>query len=288
MLDVGVFADDVGQDLDHALAVAQSLGVTWVELRSAWGKNLVDHTEQDAREIVARVRARGLRVPCIAAPLLKCRLDGLGEASREQFFAETRDTWEQQLAVLRRAAALARLCGTRLVRCFSFWRAGGDPAPIWDRLTSRVRDLVRAAETEAVVLVMENDFECNLGTGALAARLVHEIDSANLRVLWDPANAYVAGETPYPDGYAHVRPLVAHVHLKDAVRSAPGEAPRWVALGTGAVDLRGQIRALLADGYRGVATMEDHHVPPGGDREAGVRESFRGLQDLLRAVRDGT
>ncbi len=284
MFEVGVFADDIDQDLDHALDVVESLGVRWLEIRSAWGKNLVDHTDGDARDIVARIHARGLRVACVAAPLLKSRLDGLGDASHEQFFAETRDTWEQQLAVLRRAAALAHLCGTRLVRCFSFWRAGDDPAPIWERLTARFREIVRAAESEAVVLVMENDFECNLGTGALAARLVRQIGSPHLRVLWDPGNAYFVGETPYPDGYEHVRSLVAHVHLKDAVRSGPGEVPRWVALGTGSVDLLGQVRALLSDGYAGVATMEDHHVPPGGDREAGIRESFRGLRDLLRAA----
>jgi len=284
MFELGVFADDIDQDLDHALDVVESLGVRWVEIRSAWGRNLVDHAEADAREIVARIHACGFRVPCIAAPLFKSRLDGLGDASHEQFFAETRDTWEQQMVVLRRAAALARLCNTRLVRCFSFWRTGDDPAPIWERLVSRFGALVRAAESEAVVLVMENDFECNLATGALAGRLIRQIDSPHLRVLWDPGNAFFVGERAYPDGYAHVRSVIGHVHLKDAVRAAPDGAPQWVALGTGSVDLLGQVRALLSDGYTGVATMEDHHVPSGGDREAGVRESFRGLRDLLRAA----
>jgi len=103
-------------------------------------------------------------------------------------------------------------------------------------------------------------------------------------VLWDPGNAFFVGERAHPEGYAHVRGLLAHVHLKDAVR-ASGGAARWVELGTGGVDLAGQLTALASDRCAGVITMEDHHVPPSGGTAEGVRASFRALQTLVRATR---
>ncbi len=55
------------------------------------------------------------------------------------------------------------------------------------------------------------------------------------------------------------------------------------ALGTGAVDLLGQLRALKDDGYAGVVSTENHFWSE-GDMEAGVRRSFAGPQDLLMEV----
>jgi sugar phosphate isomerase/epimerase len=128
---------------------------------------------------------------------------------------------------------------------------------------------------------MENDFECNLGSGEQAARFIDEIGSPHLRLLWDPGNAYFVGEKPYPDGYERGKHLIAHVHLKDAVRDPDTGQPRWVILNTGEVDMLGQLRALKADGYAGVVTLENHFTPPGGSQEDGVRQSFANLQRLM-------
>jgi sugar phosphate isomerase/epimerase len=280
VFDLAVFSDDIDQDLKHALDVIESLGVKWVEIRSAWGRNLVDHSDDQAREVRDAIHARGLRVRCIAAPLFKCHLREAGAASQEQFFAAPHDL-AAQMAVLRKAVHLARMFNTHLVRCFSFWRIEGTSRAIWEEMGEQFREPVRLAEREGIVLVMENDFECNLATGREAAGFIEEIDSPSLRLLWDPGNAYFAGETPYPTGYRRARHLVTHVHLKDAVRDATTGVARWVALGSGEVDLLGQLRALKADGFSGVLAMENHYTPPGGNKEDGVRESFRGLQRLM-------
>lgn len=281
MFDLAIFADDVDQDLAHALDVAAELGVNWIEIRSAWGKNLVDHDDETAQEICQTIRARGFRVRCVAAPLLKCKLKGWGQASRELFHTQSLDDLAQQILLLRRAIYLARLSNTTFVRCFSFWRIAEDPTPIWEDLLEAFREPIQVAEQEGITLALENDFECNLGTGELAARFIEQINSPNLRLLWDPGNAYFVGETPYPDGYERTKRLIAHVHVKDAVRDPATGAPRWVALGAGQVDLAGQLRALKADGYMGVVTMENHYTPTSGDKEAGVRESFKGLQRIM-------
>jgi sugar phosphate isomerase/epimerase len=284
MFELAVFADDIDQDLPHALDVIQELGLRWLEIRSAWGKNLADQPEEKVQEVCRAIRERGLRVRCVAAPLFKCHLGKMGTAAAETHHAAPRDE-AAEMEVLRRAIRTARALDTTLIRCFSFWRIEGDPAAFGPALRQRFLEAIALAGQEGMTLVMENDYECNLGTGAEAAGLLGEMASPTLRALWDPGNAYFAGEVPFPDGYERVKHLIGHVHLKDAVRDPASGKARWVALGTGEVDLLGQLQALAEDGYRDVVTMENHYVPPGGRPEDGVRESLRGLRRLLEQMR---
>ncbi|MCX7840958.1 MAG: sugar phosphate isomerase/epimerase [Anaerolineae bacterium] len=285
MFNIAIFADDISQDLDCALDVAEELWVEWIEIRSAWGKNLIDHDLDTVRQVRDAIHARGMRVRCVAAPLLKSSFRGQGRQSQELFHAQPRDTLEQQLELVPRAAQLAHLFDTNLVRCFSFWKVSDDPTLIWNDLIDEFQPILRAAEREGIVLAMENDFECNIGTGALAARFIAQINSPHLRLLWDPGNAYFAGESaPYPSGYEKVKDFIVHVHIKDAVYDQATGTYRWVATGAGQVDLLGQLRALKADGYTGVITLENHYIPPGGTKEEGLVRSFVGLRRLLKQV----
>jgi sugar phosphate isomerase/epimerase len=143
---------------------------------------------------------------------------------------------------------------------------------------------VEVAAEENIVLVMENDFECNLGSGELAARLIQEIDSPHLALLWDCGNSFFVGEEAYPTGYGWARNVVGHVHVKDAAPDSETGQPHWVALGTGQVDILGQLQALRDDGYSGVVSMENHFAPDGGTPEDGVRQSFAGLQSLMARI----
>lgn len=285
MFEIAVFTDDITQDLDHALDVIEEFGLEWVEIRSAWGKNLMIQTDEELDRVIRTIHDRGFRVPCVAAPIYKSRLPGYkGGKAGHLFHGEEQDVLEQQVALIRRAARIGRRFGTNLVRCFSFWRIGEDPTPLWADLLAQFQVAVRVAAKENVVLVMENDFECNLGSGELAARMIKEVDSPHLRLLWDCGNAIFVGEEPYPAGYEHCKDLIGHVHVKDAALDPETGEPRWVELGAGQVDMLGQLRALKADGYRGVVSLENHYTPPGGTPEEGVRQSFCGLRRLLAEV----
>ncbi len=283
MFDFAIFADDISQDLAYALGVVQELGLAWVEIRSAWDKNLVFQEDEDLQRVTSMIRDRGLRVPCVAAPIFKSRLHGRGQSSRQLFHAEERDDLADQLALIRQAAHIARLFETNRVRCFAFWKTDEDVQSLWPELLATFQLAVEIAEEEGIVLVMENDFECNLDSVAEAARFIKQVNSPHLRLLWDTGNAFFVGERPYPDGYKQAKDVLGHVHIKDAVRHPRTGEPQWVELGAGAVDVCGQLRALQADGYAGVISIENHFWP-GGDHEAGVRRSFAGLQRLLKEL----
>lgn len=283
MFDFAVFADDISQDLAHALDVVQELGIEWVEIRSAWNKNLLFQEEEELQRVVSIIQNRGLRVPCVAAPIFKSRLHGRGHSSQQLFHAKEQDDLADQWALIRRAAHIARLFDTNRVRCFAFWKTDEDVQSLWHELLAAFQPAIEIAEEEDIILVMENDFECNLGSGAEAVRFIKQVNSPHLRLLWDPGNAFFAGETPYPDGYEQAKDILGHVHIKDAARDPLTGEPRWVELGRGEVDVRGQLRALQTDGYADVISIENHFWPD-GDHEAGVRRSFAGLQRLLKEL----
>jgi sugar phosphate isomerase/epimerase len=96
---------------------------------------------------------------------------------------------------------------------------------------------------KGVMIGPEDEHACNIATGRETARLLAAVDHPNLRVVWDPANALVAGEVPYPDGYNRLPfDRIAHVHARDCrVRD---RKVTFHAFGEGQVDWQGQIHAL--------------------------------------------
>jgi sugar phosphate isomerase/epimerase len=285
MFDIAVFTDDMDQDLDHALDVVDEFGLNWIEIRSAWGKNLLFQTDDELEKVFSTIRNRGKKVASISAPIFKSHLPGhAGAEAGHLFQSEERDAPEQQMELIRRAGYIARKLDTNLVRCFSFWRLGDDPEPYWHAMLPLYQMAIEEAEQEGLTLVMENDFECNLGSGELASRMIAEVDSPHLRLLWDCGNSLFVGEVAYPDGYNKAKAYIGHVHIKDAVIDAETGEPRWVELGTGEMDMLGQLKALKADGYEGVVSIENHWTPEGGTPEDGVRRSFEGLKRLLAEI----
>src|SRR2546427_410201 len=112
---------------------------------------------------------------------------------------------------------------------------------------------------------MQNEHACNIATATETLRVLAAIDHPHLKVVWDPANCYVSGEIPYPQGYRKL-PVsrIVHVHVKDC--HVEGHKPIWGPVGEGGIDWRGQIAALAADGYTGWVSLETHWPGPGNDK----------------------
>ena len=75
MSKVGVFPDEISQDFEYALGVVKELGARYVELRSMWGKNLVDLSSSELEKAKELIKKSNLKVSIIASPLFKCHLN---------------------------------------------------------------------------------------------------------------------------------------------------------------------------------------------------------------------
>jgi L-ribulose-5-phosphate 3-epimerase len=138
--------------------------------------------------------------------------------------------------------------------------------------------LAEAAErTQAagLELALENEHECNVGTGTEVGWMLDRIPSPAFGAIWDPGNEAMLGSKPFPEGYGYVRGRVTHIHLKDV-----DEEGNWTKVGTGVIDYPGQLRALAEDGYEGVLSLETHYEVPGGGLEGATRESIAAIRTL--------
>jgi sugar phosphate isomerase/epimerase len=282
VFELGVISDEISQDLERALEVAADYDVRAVELRGVWDQNIVEMAREDAQRARDLIRERGFRVCSIASPFYKCALPGAeGSGGGAMHLAAERALGEQ-MEVLRRAAEMAHLFETDLIRGFAFWRQEGGLTPaLRQQVIDAFAEPVALMEREGLVLGLENEHACVLGTGEEVASVVGAIDSPHLRVIWDPGNAFFVNETPFPDGYRAVKPYLVHVHLKDAKRNAEGK-PTWTVMGGGEIDYAGQFKALADDGYSGVLSLESHYKSSDGSTEQGSRMCFEGIRRLLQ------
>ncbi len=240
--------------------------MTGAELRMAFGKNVIDLTDEEldrAREIVER---QGLAIVSIASPLLKCVLPdspAVDARFQQDVFAATY-TYEDQPRLTARAFEIAKRTGARIIRVFSYWRSI-EPQACFERVARALEQIATQAAQHGLIIGLENEHSCNIATGGETARLLQAVAHPNLRVVWDPSNAFVSGEQPYPHGYRSLgAENIGHVHAKDC--RMVGQHPTWCALGDGGIDWTGQIRALAEDGYKGWISLETHWPGPHGDK----------------------
>jgi sugar phosphate isomerase/epimerase len=241
-----VITDEISQDLDLAAAMIKRFGLDQMEIRTAWDVRIDNMTPEQLQRIKDTAQRNRLGVVCLATPFLKCDLGNRAE-------------YLEHLQILRHSIVAAHTLGARIIRTFTFWKQG-DLMPHFDAIVDAYAEPARIAAGEGVVLAVENEPACYVGTGAEAADFLAAVDSPVVRAVWDPGNAcWTERERAVPDGYERIKPFIAHVHVKDVKLKGEGGQPEATVLGQGDVDIPGQLAALVRDGYTGCASLETHY-----------------------------
>lgn len=264
------FGDEIGPDPEVQFAVLQALGARHVEVRGAWGTNVVELSDEQVEAFAAALQRWGMGVSAIASPIGKVNIA---------------DDPEDELRRLARAIAVAHRFGTRYIRMFSFYRPEGVSAQeIRDPVLKNLSSLTRLAEREDVVLVHENEKDIYGDVPERVLDLIESVGSDALRMAWDSANFVQVGVAPFTDGYAMLRPHIEYLQVKDAV-AATGEV---VPAGEGDGQLLETLTALRDDGYRGFASLEPHlalgHATGGFSGPALFGRAARAFGGLLDAI----
>ena len=286
MFKLGVISDEISQDFQTVVDVAAEYKLSGVEVRSVWDKPPQDLTDEDIGKMKGILDAAGVEVAGIASPFFKCDIDD--EQQRHE-----------HLEILRKCIKIAQFFGTNIVRGFAFWKTDRTEE-LWDTILGYYREPMRIAEGEGIFIGLENEASTSLYTARLTARFIDDVDSPNVRAIWDPANEAQAegGETPYPDAYNRLKAKMIHCHAKDVAPNPDGEMES-VPVGTGVVDWKGQIKELLDSGYKGYLSLETHWRPkkvlsedllnrPGGAAfsEAGEEASRVCLDNILGILKE--
>lgn len=245
MFKLAVISDEISQDFQTVVNVASEYKLNGVEIRSVWDKPPQALTNDDMSRMKDILDKAGIVVAGIASPFFKCNIDN------EQ---ERRD----HIEILRKCINLAQFFGTKIVRGFTFWNTGQTES-IWGKILEYYREPVKIVESEGIVIGIENESSTSVSTAKLLVKFINDVDSINVRGIWDPANEVHAedGETPFPDAYNRVKPYMIHCHAKDAATNAESKIDS-VPVGTGVIDWKGQIKDFLDSNYKGYLSLETH------------------------------
>jgi L-ribulose-5-phosphate 3-epimerase len=279
---LGIITDEITQDLAQAVDFISEYHLHCCELREIWGRNMMNVTPADVDRARKIIQDHGLTVSDIASPIFKWNLPQMPAKAEKRDTFKANFTEDDSDPLLHRSFELAHTLGAHKVRIFSYWRVDRP-----EKAFPYVRDrLARAAELAGqndIMLVLENEHTCNVGTGQELGQLLGEVNSPNLKGNWDPGNAAMLGEVPFPNGYAAVRGRLGHMHAKDVRKSSTGKL-EWAPVGGGLIDWRGQFEALKRDGYNETISLETHYRRPDGNTVESTRESLAGLLKIAQQV----
>jgi sugar phosphate isomerase/epimerase len=280
---LGIITDEITQDLAKAVEFLKSYSLEYCELRELWDKNLMNASQEELTRARRILRKHGMRVSNLASPLFKYDLPEMPgpESQRDIFRAQFTDQDTDRL--LEKASELAHFFDTRLIRIFSYWRVE-DPEKAYPYVRDRLARAAKVAEKNRVILCLENEPACNVGSGRELGRLLKDVHSPHLRGVWDPGNAVTLGEAPYPEGYNAVRGLFAHLHVKDLKKDEQTGKWIWVPVGQGVADFRGLFKVLRQEEYTGTVSLETHYRRADGNALESTRESLEGLLKVLREI----
>lgn len=261
------FSDEISPDFREQCEVASGLGLTHIELRSAWGVNVIDLDDEQLRTAVRLLADHGLGVSSIGSPIGKVFLDG--DAA-------------QHLERMRRAAHVAQELAAPYIRIFSFFmRPGVDPDTCRSEVVDRLGTLTDVVAGTDVVLVHENEKEIFGDIPRRCAAMAQDVASPHFALAWDPANFVQVGVRPFSEGYELLRPHTRYIKIKDA----QWESGTVVKAGQGDGEIAETLRSLRQDGFDGFFSLEPHlaegHSMGGFSGPKLFGEAMHAFTDLL-------
>lgn len=234
------FSDEIAPDFEQQCATVSSLGMHYLEFRSAWDTNVLDLTADQLQQAKFLLEKYNLKVSSIGSPIGKIYID-------EPFAPHSERA--------KHAVDVANFFGAKYIRIFSFFmREGMDPDSQRDTVMSQMHQLAAIAAAGDVVMIHENEKDIYGDIPRRCADIISTVDSPHLRAAWDAANFVQVGVQPFDEGWQLIRPFLVYMQIKDAVRGT-GQV---VTAGKGDGQMLQTIRALRADGFDGFFSLEPH------------------------------
>ena len=273
MIRISAFADEIAADPREQIAVLIQEGIRHIDLRAAWGVNVLDLTDAQVTEARRQLDQAGIKVAAIGSPIGKVPID--------------RDR-DQHLERFERAIHMAREFEAPFIRIFSFYPPAGsgpgaDPAAWRGDVLRRLTEMTARARAAGLILVHENEKDIYGDTIARCVDLLTAVNDPACGAALDPANFIQCGEEPFPAAYETLAPWIRYVHVKDA-----GKDGTVTVAGAGLSNWPALLARLRADGYDGVLSLEPHLAEAGRFSGFSGPERFhhasQALQELLKGM----
>jgi sugar phosphate isomerase/epimerase len=274
---LGVITDGISRDLEYSLKVMNETGLKHAELQFVWDKEIGDQTPEEIQKIKELITKYDVSVPCITRHNFVGMLVMQTETSDEAY--------QKHFNGLKRCIKIAKELGTDTVRIMSFRKEmiifGENGAEkwvastgAWEKMLKLLEGPIQLAEDEGITLAVETGNNAMITSGWLGKKLIDDLGSKNLKIIWDIPNTLYCTEVPYPDAYEEIKDYLSHIHIKDCISDISRASVKFCPWGEGdmAPYLEPIANALKRDNYQGVISMESVYHPDGGSYEDGFRE----------------
>ena len=231
------FADEIDPYINKQMDVLDGLGIRYIEIRGADGKNVSKLTEEEAREMSARLSSRGYGISAIGSPIGKIKVT---------------DDFEPHLEVFRHCVKLAKIFGSKYIRMFSFYPPeGGKIENYRDEVMRRWESFLKTAEGSGITLLHENEKDIY---GDVAERCLDLAETLGIGLIFDPANFIQSGVDTFPYAFNLLKKHVKYMHVKDAMK----ETGKVMPAGYGEAGVKNIIARLNEQGFEGFLSLEPH------------------------------
>ncbi|MGG1519601.1 sugar phosphate isomerase/epimerase family protein [Paenibacillus oryzisoli] len=259
------FADEISQDLDEQLDVLQAEGLSYIEVRNVWGKNVLDLNEEELQTIRQMLDQRGFAVSSIASPVGKYPIG---------------DDFAPQLEAMHRAVRAAKALNAAYIRVFSYFvKEDEDLDAVRDEVLSRMKQLLRLAEDNELTMILENDNQLYGSSDDRCLDILQHCASDSLRLAFDPGNFVINHVKPADEAFPKLNAYTAYIHVKDAIN----EPRQFVPAGKGEGQIDQLLVLLRAQGFAGFLSVEPHltkYLPYSSDPKR-VVTAIHALKDAL-------
>lgn len=249
-------ADEAGSNIDTQIKATRELGWKNLEARvvevTGYPKGNIHDIPDRAFDILCdKIAAAGVKIHCFGSAIANW-----GKKIDQPF--------DSSLAEAKRAIPRMQKLGTKFVRIMSFAVRDGDDQMEEERF-DRLREITKMFLDGGIQPVHENCMNYGGMGWPFALKLLDNVPG--LKWLFDTANPVFNDDRSKPkpwrkqdpwEFYTHVKPLVVHVHIKDAKWNPAKNDADYTYPGDGDGAVRPIIKDLLASGYDAGFSIEPH------------------------------
>ena len=260
MMELGIFTRTFPGALDEALAaiVSHRMSCAHLSFASLGIRGLPDELDETlCRTVREAFDRRGVRLAAVSATFNAIHPD--------------RTLRQREIRRAQRIIQGCRVLGTKVVTLCSgtrdsndMWRGHPDNAKpeAWTELRGTLDRLLPLAEAHGVVLGIEPERANVIDSAVKARRLLDEVKSRQLRIIFDGANLFDPGDLSdmtavLQEAFELLGPDIEMVHAKDITGN---EAKRDQAAGTGKLDWPTYFRLMKNSGFDGPLML--HNLKP--------------------------
>ena len=202
---LSAFADEIDPALDVQMDVLEQHEISYIEIRGVDGKNITQYPLDEVKAIKEQLDDRGFKISAIGSPIGKINIT---------------DDFGPHLELFKHTLEIAKILETRYIRMFSFYIPEGEkPESYREEVMNRWRQFMQAAQGTGITLLHENEKGIYGDTPQRCLDLVREINSEDMKLIFDPANFVQCDVETYPEAFELLKDHIAYMHIKDALYS---------------------------------------------------------------------